>query len=216
MTAQQRAARFLHTLNAAIPRIAHCLAQRQSPPDRAYLELASLAGRLCTFSDDHSPTELPSYRSDDLFGSFDELIKKIRELMEVVIPTDHVSIPLEKVNATTWTGRLPADPELDHAQYFLALCGAPPAGTSPAELIRGLKMASSDAIKVVIRAALPGVELRHVPRPPPSVPSRADANYFLVTPQGEYWRQVLQSRVLALHLPEPLGGLTPELVAVKR
>ena len=50
-----------------------------------------------------------------------ELLKKIRELMEVVIPTDHVSIPLEKANATTWTGRLPSDPELDHAQYFLAL-----------------------------------------------------------------------------------------------
>ena len=207
---------FLHTLNGAIPRLAHCLANRQAAPQSVFCELASLAGELCTFSDETSPLDLATFRGDDLYGCFDEISSQIRDLLEVVVPTDHVSIPLEKVQATIWQGRIPPDPELDHAQYFLALCGKPPSDTEPAALADGLKLASSDAIKVVLRASLPGVELRHVPRPPPSVPARGDGTYFRVVPQGEYWRQVIESRLLSIHLPEPLGGLTPELIAIKR
>ena len=129
---------------------------------------------------------------------------------------DHVSIHLEKLESTIWQGRIPPDPELDHAQYFLAVCGSLPGGMDAEAVLRSLKLASSDAIKVVLRAALPGVEMRYVPRPPPSVPARADAVYFRIVPQGEYWRQVIQSRLLSLHLPETLTGLQPELIAVKR
>lgn len=207
---------FLHTLNGAIPRLAHCLAHRNVSPERTFGELSALGGELCTFDDDSSPVELATYRSDDLYGCFSEISSQIRNLLEVVVPTDHVSIPLEKLQNTIWQGRIPPDRELDHAQYFLALCGKLPPGLDADGVARSLKLASSDAIKVVLRASLPGVELRHVGSPPPSVPARADAVYFRVVPQGEYWRQVIQSRLLSLHLPETLGGLTPELIAVKR
>ena len=96
------------------------------------------------------------------------------------------------------------------------MCGELPSGSDATGILGGLKLASADAIKVVLRAALPGVELRHVPRPPPSVPARADATYYRVVPQGEYWRQIVQSRVLSLYLAEPLTSLTPELIAIKR
>ena len=207
---------FLHTLNGTIPRLAHCLAHKNASPERTFGELSALAGELCTFADDSSPVELATYRADDLFGCFDEIASQIRNLLEVVVPTDHVSIPLEKLQNTIWQGRIPPDTELDHAQYFLAICGELPNGLDAEGVARSLKLASSDAIKVVLRASLPGVELRHVPRPPPSVPSRADATYYRVVPQGEYWRQVIQSRLLSLHLPETLAGLNPELIAVKR
>ena len=207
---------FLHTLNGSIPRVAHCLAHKHIGPERTFGELSALAGQLCTFTDDNSPVDLSTYRADDLYGCFSEIIQQIRELLEVVVPTDHVSIPLEKVQPTIWQGRIPPDPELDHAQYFLALCGELPSGSDATGILGGLKLASADAIKVVLRAALPGVELRHVPRPPPSVPARADATYYRVVPQGEYWRQIVQSRVLSLYLAEPLTSLTPELIAIKR
>ena len=207
---------FLHTLNGTLPRVAHCLAHKTAPPERVFSELSALAGELCTFAEDTSPIDLPTFQSDDLYGCFDAIAGKIRDLLEVVVPTDHVSIHLDKTESTIWQGRIPEDSDLDHAQYFLAVCGALPNGMDQQAVLRSLKLSSSDAIKVVLRASLPGVEMQYVPSPPPSVPARADATYFRVIPQGEYWRQVIQSRMLSLHFPETLAGLTPELIAIKR
>ena len=60
--------------------------------------MLSLAGSLTTFSLDVHPRDLPEYDHDDLGSCFTNLDVKLRELLETVVPTNFVSLPLKLVS----------------------------------------------------------------------------------------------------------------------
>jgi type VI secretion system protein ImpJ len=63
------------------------------------------------------------------------------------------------------------------------------------------KVASADDIQRVVRNALPGVTLRHVPTPPEAIPVRLDNQYFLVNQGGSLWEAITRSRQIAVFAP---------------
>src|SRR5207253_6878302 len=115
---------LLHTVNSYVPILSHYYYVSNRPPEQLYVLLAQLVGELSTFSLDANPRDVPRYDHEDLFKTFDELEKKIRFLLETIIPAKYVIIPLEKTPELRWVGhidddRLPAH-WLQRAQFYLA------------------------------------------------------------------------------------------------
>ena len=205
---------FLHTLNGSVVRLDHCMKLGSLPPERVFETLRTCAGQLCTFTGEVDPLTLPGFRLDDLYGCFHELIQVIEQLLNAVIPSTYVPIPLTAKGAGMWEGGLPEDQSLDNHRLFLLVSGARPQGARPAEIGRAIKLASRENIDFILSASLRGVQLDLIPRPPAGAPRRADTLYFRLRTRGQFWDAILRERLFSLHLPGDLAALAPELIAI--
>ena len=95
---------MLHSINSALAPLRHQLKVKRGHPEELYGELARLAGALCTFSVDHHPSKIPLYSHRELDKTFDDLDALIRFLLETMVPTQYIQIPLEKSADYYYTG----------------------------------------------------------------------------------------------------------------
>jgi type VI secretion system protein ImpJ len=83
-------------------------------------------------------------------------------------------------------------------------------------VLHGCKVGSADVVDTLIRQALPGLELTHVPQPPAAVPVKLDLLYFALRRAGPAWDAVTRARNLAVWLPVELADARLELVIALR
>lgn len=203
---------LLYTVNSQLPRFRHLLASGAGHPAALYGAMSDLAGALTTFATTHQPGDLPSYDHLDLTTSIGTLDVMLRELLEAAVPARYVSLPLKRTEPSVYAVALDEDRYFAAPQMFLAVASA----TKTADVMRRvshlLKVSSADRIEGLIRRALPGVALRHVPDPPSAIPLRLDFQYFALERSGEDWDSIRLSRHLAAYVPAELPEPELELV----
>jgi type VI secretion system protein ImpJ len=206
---------LLHTVNSSVPIMAHFFRSPLIHPERLYLEMASLVGKLMTFSTDYNPKDIVKYDHDDLFFTFSNLSSVLKELLETVIPSRCVPIILEKTRETLYVGRIEDERLLKEAGFYLAVKSQMPEAKLIEGVPRVVKIASRDAIDQVIGAALPGVVLTHSNPPPAPIPARVGFKYFMLDTIGPYWNGIRGSKVIAVHVPDEIPDEKLEMYAVK-
>jgi type VI secretion system protein ImpJ len=206
---------LLHTVNSALPSFTHLFHTRVVHPERLYSEMAQLAGKLMTFTPDRHPKDIVRYDHLDLHLTFSRLYLELRDLLETVIPTRCVPIPLEKVRETLYAGRIVDDRLLKDAGFFLGVRADIPDAQVIERVTRVIKVASRDTIEVVIGSALPGVTLTHASPPPAPIPTRPKFHYFELDASGMFWERIAGSKALAVYVPEEFKDESVEMYAVK-
>ena len=206
---------LLNTINASIPSMAHFFRSPLVHPERLYLEMATLVGKLMTFSVEFHPKDIVKYDHDDLYFTFSNLSGVLKELLETVIPSRCVAIPLEKTRDTLYVGRIEDERLLKEAAFFLAVRSQMPEAKLIEGVPRVVKIASRDAIDSVIGAALPGVVLTHSNPPPAPIPTRVGFKYFMLDTIGPYWNGIKGSKLIAVHVPDEIPDEKLEMYAVK-
>ena len=96
---------FLHGLNTIYPELKHLNDYPQKHPEEFYKLLVRLLGMLYTFRANESVKEIDSYDHFDLFGTFNRLEQKIRDLLDEVIPSPVIELSLEHLKSTHWRAR---------------------------------------------------------------------------------------------------------------
>lgn len=205
---------LLHTVNASIPVLNHLRETALVHPERLYTELAGLVGRLMTFSTERQPQQIVHYYHDDLYRTFSELFKELRVLLETVIPTRCVQIPLESTRESVYVGRVTDERLLEKAEFYLAVNAKVPEGQLIERVPRIVKIASRDVIDGVIGSGMPGVVLSHASPPPAPIPTRVGFHYFNLGKDGVFWAAVRNSRSVAVYVPDELAEEKLELYAV--
>jgi len=206
---------LLHTVNRAIPVLAHLFRTRLVHPERLYTELAELCGSLMTYSIDRHPKDLVRYDHLDLYTTFSRLLAEIRDLLETVIPTKCVAIPLENVRESLYVGRVVDDRLLKEAAFFLGVRAQVPEGRLIERVPRIIKIASRDVIDSVVGSALPGVGLAHAVPPPAPIPTRVGFHYFGLDGVGPYWETIRGSKTISVYVPDEFPDVKLEMYAVK-
>ncbi|HJQ68317.1 MAG TPA: type VI secretion system baseplate subunit TssK [Blastocatellia bacterium] len=206
---------LLHTVNSAIPELAHFFRTRPVHPERLYLAMAELAGELMTFVSDRHPKDIVRYDHTDLFATFSQLFAEIRELLETVIPTRCIPIPLENVRKSLYVGRVQDEQLLKEAGFYLAVRAQIPESRLIELVPRIVKIAARDVIDAVVGSALPGVTLTHASPPPAPIPTRVGFHYFALDSIGPYWDTIRGSKVLAVYVPDEFPDVKLEMYAVK-
>ncbi len=206
---------LLHTINSSIPTMAHYFRSPMLHPEKLYLALAELVGKLMTFSTEHHPKDIVRYDHDDLYFTFFNLSQQLKELLETVIPSRCVPIPLEKVRDTLYVGRVEDERLLKEAAFYLAVNSPMPESRLIEGVPRVVKIASRDVIDSVIGSALPGVVLTHSNPPPAPIPARVGFRYFMLDSIGPYWNGIKGSKVLAVFVPDEIPDEKLEMYAVK-
>jgi type VI secretion system protein ImpJ len=79
---------------------------------------------------------------------------------------------------------------------------------------RLVKVSSNDRIDRLIKQALPGMALTHLPRTPSAVPVKVNYQYFQLARTGAEWEAVRSARNLAAYVPAEFPNPELELVLV--
>lgn len=192
---------LLYTVNTHLPVIRHLHETRKGHPAELFEAMLALAGALTTFSATLHPRDLPVYDHTDPGRAFLELDARIRELLETVVPSSYVSLPLKVVETTVHAAALDDDTHLSAPRWYLAVAADLPERELLARVPQLLKVASGDQVERLIRQALPGLKLVHDPDPPSQVPVRLDYHYFRVEKAGPVWEGIRKARNVAVHVP---------------
>lgn len=78
-----------------------------------------------------------------------------------------------------------------------------------------VKIGPPDQVDFLISQAIRGVELRHIPTLPPSLPVQANTVYFRVEKGGDVWDLVAGAKAVAIYVPPEVPGYNLELIALK-
>jgi len=203
---------LLYSINTAFPAFRHLFETRGGHPEALYAAMLSLAGALTTFSTTIHPRDLPTYEHDDLGRCFTELDEKLRLLLETVVPTNFVSLPLKPVQPSIYATSLDNEKYLVNTKMYLAVN----AETSKADIVGKapylVKVCSASHIEHLVRQALPGLPLTYVDSPPSVIPIKLNYQYFSVSQSGLCWEAIQRARNLAAYVPGELPNPQMELI----
>jgi type VI secretion system protein ImpJ len=205
---------LLYTVNSHFPVLRHIYETRRGHPENAFRLLTSLAGALTTFSTRIQPRDLPGYDHDDLSARFTDLDEKLRELLETVVPSNYVSLPLKLAQSTIYATTIDDDKYLANTKMYLAVAADLP----EAELIQRapqlVRVSSASQIEHIVRHALPGIQIAHAPKPPGAIPIRLHFQYFALNQSGPVWDTVIRSRNFAAFVPGDIPNPQLELIVL--
>jgi len=205
---------LLHTVNSYLPELKHLWRVRQGHPESAYVAMLRLAGALSTFSLEARPENLPDYDHNNLGRCFTMLDEKIRELMETVIPSKFVPIPLAPRDKFVWSGTVTEDQYFRNSQFFLAVSAKMGIDDLIRKVPQLVKVSAPDEIQNLKQNFMPGLTLRHAAVPPAAIPTKLDNQYFTLNQAGPLWDAIMLSRQIAVHAPGDIVDPKMEIVIV--
>ncbi|MGA2197005.1 MAG: type VI secretion system baseplate subunit TssK [Bryobacteraceae bacterium] len=205
---------LLYTMNLHFPHLRHLFETKHGHPEELFRLMLSLASTLTTFSLRLQPRDLPVYDHERLGTCFAELDEKLRDLLETVIPSNYVSLPLKLIRPSIYAASIFEDRFLENTRLYLAI----QADMDEAELIQKapqlIKICSASHIEHLIRQALPGVQLTHVMSPPTTIPIKLNHQYFSLNQAGVAWEAIGRARNIAAYVPGDFQNPQAELIVL--
>ena len=185
---------LLHAVNSALAPLRHIWMSKRGHPEELFLEMSRLGGALCTFALDSHPRAMPLYDHDQLTECFEALDRHIRAHLETIIPTNCVSIPLQPVRPYFWEGDITDQRVLGRSRWVFAIHSNIGEGDLIGRTPHLVKVCSSLFVPELVKRALPGMAMTHLPAPPPAISRRIETQYFGLSKAGPCWDHMVQTR----------------------
>lgn len=205
---------LLHSVNSALAPLRHLWTSKRGHPEELYLEMSRLAGALCTFALDSHPNTLPMYDHLHLGETFEALDRHIRLHLETIVPTNCLSIPLTRVADYFYEGEISDTRCFGRSRWIFGIHS----DLGEAEVIirtpQLVKICSSKFVGELVRRAMAGLALTHIPVPPPAVSAKVETEYFSISKDGPFWDHIVQTKRVGIYVPGDLPGAELELLVV--
>jgi type VI secretion system protein ImpJ len=205
---------LLYTVNSNIPVLNHLLLGQRCHPQELFSALTGLGASLCTFSPTIRPRDLPLYDHSNLGGVFSDLAEKLRLLLDTVVPTNVVSLPLKNTSNSIYATAIDQDKYLANTRMYLAISADASDDTIIRRAPQLVKACSATHIDQLISNALPGIVLTHIPNPPSAIPVKMRHQYFSLSQSGAAWETVPRARNFAVYVPAEISNPQMELVVL--
>jgi type VI secretion system protein ImpJ len=205
---------LMHAVNSGLAALRHIWISKRGHPEQLFMEMSRLGGALCTFALESHPRTLPIYDHRNLGECFEKLDEHIRTHLETIVPTNCVSIPLTKVADYFYEGDINDSRVLGRARWVLGVR----ARVGEAELIERapqlVKVCSAKFVGELVRRAMAGLALTHLPVPPPAIPTQVETQYFGVSRDGPFWDHIVQTRKVGIYVPGEVTDAELELLVI--
>lgn len=204
---------LLATLNRAIPIFSHFAETEHTHPEDFYVELAALAGELCSFVPDVDPASLPKYSYLSLGDTFEPLIARALSLINTTVDERYVEVPLKRREDGMYLGRV-EDPRILRHEFFLAARGSMSEAELHQQLPKLSKIASWGQIGALLNAAVNGARVELEFRPSSALPVRPGVSFFKIQKTPEYWPDIQGTGTIAIYHPLGQEAVSLSLYAV--
>jgi len=205
---------FLHAINSSLGPLRHMFASQSAHPAELFTELLRLGGALCTFGLDSHPSNLPLYNHLGLDQCFADIERHIRAHLELLAPSNCIPISLRPVANYLYEGEVTDQRCLDRARWLLAVQSALGDAEVISRTIQLVKVCSAQFVPQLVKRALPGLQLTHMPVPPAAVSPRVESQYFAISRTGPCWDHIVQTRRVGIYIPGDIPNPQVELLVV--
>jgi type VI secretion system protein ImpJ len=203
-----------YTINQNLPVFRHLLERATVHPEQLFSAMLALAGALTTFSTTIVPGDLPQYQHEQLGKCFRDLERKIRILLETVIPVNFVAIPLKLVQPSIYAAAIEQEKYLRECLWYLAVSASVDDATLAARAPALIKVGATAHVEQMIRQALPGLKLMYTSAPPAEIPVKLKYKYFSLDLAGKVWEGIQRGRNVGVYVPLELPNPELELIVV--
>ncbi len=205
---------FLHTIQSSLSSLRHLYLAKRGHPEELFREFSRLAGALCTFGLEVHPQSLPAYDHNHLDVCFQALNDHIRRHLEIIVPASTVRVALPEVAPYFFEADISDARLLDRAQWVLSVRSS----AGEADLIQKVpqlvKMCSAKFAPELVKRAVPGLKLTHLPVPPSAISAQVDAQYFAVNRSGPCWEHIVMTRRVGVYVPGEIAVPEVELLVI--
>ncbi len=204
----------MHALCSALPTLRHHLSVKRSHPEEVYRDLARLSGALCTFALESNPDDIPKYNHLDLSLVFCALDKHIRRHLEIVVPSNTVTLEFQKTETYIYTAPVNDERCFRRSRWILGVRSNVGDSTILRMVPQIVKLCSAEGVGKLVQRALPGLELSYLQVPPSAISAQADMHYFAINAAGACWQHILQTRQVGIYIPGDIGNADFELTII--
>jgi type VI secretion system protein ImpJ len=205
---------LLHAVNSALAPLRHQLIAKRGHPEELFLELSRLGGALCTFALDSHPRDLPVYDHRNLSDCFGKIDRHIRTHLEIIVPTNCISIPLAHAGGYFHEGGIADQRCLGRSRWVLAVRAAMGEAELMIKAPQLIKVCTPPFVRELVKRALPGLALVHLPVPPPAISARVETQYFGIGRSGPCWDHMVQTRKIGVYVPGEFPKPEVEILVV--
>jgi len=197
----------------------HLADQRTAHPEDVFGWLLGLVGEASSFAGSGlRPLELPPYRHDRPDLSFRPLFQELRRLLVELARPDRraTQIPLRTYPSGVRAAEV-QDRSLYAAASFVIAFNAPVAPEVIRQRLPGqIKIGPAEDLQSIVRAAVPGIPIRHLATVPREIPLHRGMTYFELDRNNDYWRKLPSAAGLAFHVTGDLReGMDMECWAIR-
>jgi type VI secretion system protein ImpJ len=213
----------LRSLNRFSPQLFHLIEAKQVHPWAAYGLLRQLVGELSSFSerfnmlgetDDGGPG-LPPYDHTELDRCFTQARVLIGFLLNEITVGPEFLVILEPRDGL-FTGQLPRSLFGQRNRFYLVVRSQEEPSWVIDSITHASRLSAAAEIPTLLRHALPGLELIHMPAAPQGLPRRAHSFYFRIEQVSQQWEIVEREGEIALHWLDAPDDLRAEIVILRR
>ncbi|MBV8070921.1 MAG: type VI secretion system baseplate subunit TssK [Acidobacteriaceae bacterium] len=205
---------FTHSVNASLLPLRHLCFVKHGHPEELYVELSRLAGALFTFALASHPRSVPLYDHRQLDVTFAALDQMIRAHLDLIVPANCLTIPLERSGECYWTGEIRDQRAFDRSNWILGVRSSAGDAAVMERTPRLVKVCSREFVPKLVERALPGLTLTHLATPPAAVSPAVETQYFAINKAGPCWDHIRQTKWVGLYIPQEIPGAEPRLQIV--
>ncbi len=123
-----------------------------------------------------------------------------------------MSIPLTRVANYFYEGEIADTRVLGRARWVLGVHAAMGEAELIARTPQLVKVCSAKFVGELVRRAMAGLALTHLPVPPPPFPREVETQYFGVSRDGPFWDHIVQTHRVGIYVPGELPDAELELL----
>jgi type VI secretion system protein ImpJ len=205
----------LQLLNRHITVLKHLKASRYVHPERLYVEFLHLVGELATFAlQERRANEYPAYDHDDLENTFGPVIRDIQEFLSVRYGRRAIRLEIIERAQNAFVSTVKDRSLFRNANFVLEVAARRPLTEIQAHFPQLFKVGPNTKMNEIVHAHLPGVQLIHLPTPPPQIRAMADHVYFLLDRTSPLWPDFSSASAMGMHFSGDWPELELELWAI--
>lgn len=205
---------LLYTINSYFPVLNHLFGIQGGHPERLFTAMLSLAGALTTFSTEIQPRDMPRYDHDNLYPCFFDLDTKVRRLLDTVVRSNFIALPLKLVQTSIYAASVSDDKNFNKTKMYLAINAEGKQADLIANTLQLVKVGSIAYVERAVKTGVAGMPLTLIPSPPETIPVKLSYQYFALDQVGEAWDAIRRERNLAAYVPADLPNPQLELIIV--
>jgi type VI secretion system protein ImpJ len=206
---------ILQLLNRHIPVLRHFEKSRFVHPERLYEELLRLAGELATFTTaDRRARAYPAYDHDALESVFSPVLRDIQDFLSAQLGRRAIRLEIVERAANAFVSMIRDRNLFRNANLVLEVAARRPLTEIQSQFPQLFKIGPNTKMNEIVHAHLPGVNLVHLPTPPPQIRAITDHVYFLLDRQSPLWPEFSTASSIGMHFSGDWPQLELELWAV--
>lgn len=205
----------LQLLNRHLPVLKHFRHSRYVHPERLYEEFLRIVGELATFAtSERRARDYPFYDHDNLEDTFTPVVRDIQDFLSAQLGRRAIRLEIVEKAQNAFVSPIRDRSLFRYATLVLEVSARRPLTEIQSQFPHLFKVGPTNKMNEIVHAHLPGVNLVHLPTPPPQIRAITDHVYFYMDRTSPLWPEFSTASSIGMHFSGDWPDLELELWAV--